>query len=912
MRLAPALAIFVTLVAPVSNALAAPDVVRTLPNKVTVVVHEVRTRPIVSIQAWVRAGSRDEAVKDRGLAAATAQCIMAATTRRELGVMQKEVYALAGTYQSEAGYDYSYFDLTLPARYVSQGIGLLADGLIHARLDAPPVDQALGRAKDLARTVLSLADNAVVSNLRAELHPGSPLSAPVAVPEHELSAITPTLVLRFYRNYYVAENLTLVVTGDVDAEDVARKIETEFREMPRGKAASRSRFNERAFEGTKVVVAQNPHDTRGSAVALGFRAPAWGSADALALDVVMAVLVDSPISRTQTKLNGGNAEFVRAAAVREYETDGGTVALSFAVDPDSMEDAEGALLTLVEQARSTPIAADEFQAAVRAVLQRDLFARADLSGLGRATALAFLRGAPGSEDAYLQRVKALRPEDLIAVARKYLDVKRAVLIEMGPDSLVGSVKRGDLERRIREKQAVYEAAYRTGPPVTASADAERTSRVDAPLRSPPPKRDAAERGRVVRSVLPGGARLLASEDHSAPLVTVAFYLIGGVRYENDKTNGITALLRETLLNSVDPTAKGLTYRQSLSQLGKLVSYQDKDMWGCSVTLPSDSWQDALRRIGTMFAHPDLDIVNVDATRIYVLDALDRWLHDDGAQRQRLIFPTKYLVSGYRLPALGTHRTLVGLPHAEVESFYRKFVVQPNLVLCLFGDLSPSAAAGAAEDAIRDISKQPFQPGTVAKEGEFEGFREKWDLGAGGNSTVTLAFSGPPARSPDIPALYVVASLLGGPKGWFNEYIMKTGGAKGVNAVLSQTLDESPVIASLTVGGPNQEEDMVKLLFRQFKKAALLPLRGDLAPDLVNAKIHAAGGYLMALDSDPTRAFQFARADLFGLGIDYPILLPARIDGITPDDLLRVGEKYFQKSQWQQAPYAISETRPGGW
>ena len=130
--------------------------------------------------------------------------------------------------------------------------------------------------------------------------------------------------------------------------------------------------------------------------------------------------------------------------------------------------------------------------------------------------------------------------------------------------------------------------------------------------------------------------------------------------------------------------------------------------------------------------------------------------------------------------------------------------------------------------------------------------------------------------------------------------------------LSQALDESPLLTTVTVTGPMQEEDMVKLLFRQIKKAALLPLRGDMAPELVNAKTHASGNYYMALDSNPGRAYQFSRSELFGLGVDYPILLPARIEGVTSEDLLRIGQKYFQRGQWDKAPYAVAETRPGGW
>src|SRR5437867_274860 len=412
MRPNPALLLLALLLCPAHEAAALPELVRTLPNKITVVVREVHTRRIVSIQAWVRAGTRDEAPKDRGLAVGTSQCMMQATADRDPGQMQKEVYALAGTYASDAGYDYSYFDLTVPAPSFVKGLKLLADGLMHARLDGPVMDLALGRAKGLARTVLADADRAAVNTVRAQLHEGTPLVSPLAIHEHEFTGITATLIQRFYRDYYVAENLTVVVVGDVDAEDAVTKVGAAFGAMQRGKASSRSRFNERPFEGPRAVLDRNPPDTHGAAVAVGFRAPVWGSADALALDILMAVLVDSPSSRAQTRLNSGNAEFLRAAAIREYETDGGTVALTLAVNPDSLQDAEGALLTMVEQARSTPVTAQELDAAVTSVLLRDLFTRADQSGVGRATALAFLRGAPGSDDVYVRRLKALRPEDL--------------------------------------------------------------------------------------------------------------------------------------------------------------------------------------------------------------------------------------------------------------------------------------------------------------------------------------------------------------------------------------------------------------------------------------------------------------------------------------------------------------------
>ena len=137
-------------------------------------------------------------------------------------------------------------------------------------------------------------------------------------------------------------------------------------------------------------------------------------------------------------------------------------------------------------------------------------------------------------------------------------------------------------------------------------------------------------------------------------------------------------------------------------------------------------------------------------------------------------------------------------------------------------------------------------------------------------------------------------------------------AHPLNSVVSQAVDESPIIASVTVAGPVQEENAVKLMFRQFKKVAYLPLTAELADTLRFAKTHAVGSYLSLLNSNTSRAFQSARGEIFGLSVDYPVILPAKIDAVGPDDLLRVGLKYFEKDEFNKRPYSIAETRPGGW
>ncbi len=37
-----------------------------------------------------------------------------------------------------------------------------------------------------------------------------------------------------------------------------------------------------------------------------------------------------------------------------------------------------------------------------------------------------------------------------------------------------------------------------------------------------------------------------------------------------------------------------------------------------------------------------------------------------------------------------------------------------------------------------------------------------------------------------------------------------------------------------------------------------------------------------------------------------------MEAVTPEDLQALGRRYFEKSDWERHPYAIAETRPGGW
>lgn len=91
----------------------------------------------------------------------------------------------------------------------------------------------------------------------------------------------------FYENYYVANNMALVLCGDFNSEEVIPLIKNKFERLPSGQVPEAKKFEEMPFDGREQV------DVKMSPIKLallGFRTPAIGHEDELAIEVCTQLL----------------------------------------------------------------------------------------------------------------------------------------------------------------------------------------------------------------------------------------------------------------------------------------------------------------------------------------------------------------------------------------------------------------------------------------------------------------------------------------------------------------------------------------------------------------------------------------------------------------------------------------------
>src|SRR5437764_12316141 len=106
-----------------------------LHNGVRVLVQEYPSGEVVAVQLWVRAGGRDEAAAELGLAHYLEHMLFKGTTTRPRGFIDRDVEGVGGRMNAGTSLDFTFYHAVLPAPRAAATIEMLADISVNSTLD---------------------------------------------------------------------------------------------------------------------------------------------------------------------------------------------------------------------------------------------------------------------------------------------------------------------------------------------------------------------------------------------------------------------------------------------------------------------------------------------------------------------------------------------------------------------------------------------------------------------------------------------------------------------------------------------------------------------------------------------------------------------------------------------------------
>jgi len=388
-----------------------------LPSGVVLIAQEHRASEVVALQLWLSVGGRDEAPDELGLSHYLEHMLFKGTPTRPPGSIDRLIEGLGGQSNAYTSYDFTHYDIVLPAEHVGEGIALLADIAVNASFVQSELDAERKVVFEEMRLTEDNPDRFLVRRLYELAYRPHPYGRPILGTPELIGALTRERLAAYYRKYYVPRHMTLVVVGAVRPDEVRRLALESFGRL--GGDGARRPTPPPPPRLTPERRVEVPRPEKQAYLGMAWRVAPTNEPDVYAVDLLTYILGDSPSSRlNQTLRERERLVYAIEAGYGAWEK-AGLVTVTARLDPANVERAERSVLDVLRKVREEGVTEAERRRAVVTAESNYAFDIETAEGLAKTYGQAETTWTLENELAYLSRLRQVTAAEIQAVARKY-------------------------------------------------------------------------------------------------------------------------------------------------------------------------------------------------------------------------------------------------------------------------------------------------------------------------------------------------------------------------------------------------------------------------------------------------------------------------------------------------------------
>jgi len=830
--------------------------------------------PAAAFYMWVRVGSADEKDKEAGLAHVLEHMLFKGTETRGVGQIAQEVEGCGGEVNAYTSFDTTVYYAVMASRYFDVGLDVIVDATLRSTIDPKELSLEKEVILEEIRRDQDQPGRKVSHSLFKQAYQRHPYGRPViGFPELVAGYERPT-VHGFWKKWYVPSNMLLVVAGNFDPAQARAKVTKALSRTPRGKAPKRLRPVEplqRAFRGESIA-----EDISEVHLEAGFHIPGLASVDVPALDVLAIALGQGDRSRLPWRVRRGKRLATGISSYAYTPSDPGLFFVSASLATEHGKD--GAVETLRETFRllREPVTDEELDRARVSIEGDAVYERETVQGTARKVGFyEAVGGGLKTEKRYFEAIRSLKPADLARVAQKYLRPDNLTVSMLGPKASLPAMPE------------LGEAAK------LAWTDATRAAKVSA--AKPAKKGKVASKDRETRMTLPGGATLIVRRDPSVPLLAIRGVFLGGLRFEDDSTAGLTHLLARVLPKGTADRSFAEIVRSVDRFAGSVSGFSGFNSFGLRLDALSKNRGEALELFCDILQRPTFEAREVDHERTQVLEAIKSLEDHPGSWVMRVLTQALFKKHPYRLSMIGEKDLIEKVTSAELASFYERIAVPKNLTIAVVGDVEAEEMEERFGEALSGFGGgRSFEMPHVPREPAITSPREAVIHKDKEQAHIALGFHGLTFHDDDRHALELLSAGLSGQGGrLFLELRDKQALAYQVTAFTQEALDPGYFCVYMATD-PKKLTKAVDGISRELEKLRQDGLTQD---ELDRNKRQIVGGFEIDLQRAAARAANLAFNDRYGLGFQEYLEYPKRVLAVTREEVIEVARKILdpQKS-----------------
>ena len=407
-----------------------------LENGLHVILHQDNSVPIVTTSVLYHVGSKDENPERTGFAHFFEHLLFEGTKNISKGKWFSIVTGNGGSNNAYTTDDFTYYYENFPSNNLKLGLWMESERMLHPIIDQTGVDTQNEVVKEEKRMRYDNSPygkwNEEVKSYLYELHPYSQTT--IGKMEH-LDAATLEEFMAFNKKYYIPNNATLTVAGDIDIPQAKGWIKDYFGSIPRGLEIQRSFPKESPITETIKAEAFDPN-IQIPAVFLAYRTPGRNSRDARVLDVISTYLSQGKSSKLYKKLVDDKKMSLQVAAFNLNNEDYSTyVILSLPLGENTLETLITEIDEEVSKIQKELISEKDYQKLQNQFESEFVNSNSTIEGIANSLAeyYVFYDGDTNLINKELDLYKSISREEIRKVAQKYLNTNQRLELHYLPE-----------------------------------------------------------------------------------------------------------------------------------------------------------------------------------------------------------------------------------------------------------------------------------------------------------------------------------------------------------------------------------------------------------------------------------------------------------------------------------------------
>ncbi|MCD8377812.1 MAG: insulinase family protein [Candidatus Gastranaerophilales bacterium] len=406
---------------------------------------------LVNISTWVRTGSINETEENNGISHFLEHLMFKGTHKHPAGEFDKILEAKGAIVNAATWKDYTFYYVTLPKGENDEDFNLALE--LHADMMTDPVlpedeigapfdinDKNIGtkRERHVVIEEIRMREDQpwtkVYNSANRAMYSSHPYKRDVIGTPQIISQVKRSEIMDYYRTFYSPENMTTIIVGDFNHEEVLSKIEHLFDFSDRINSGRYSYNIDKPVEETKYI--ENRACINSAFLMFGYLdARANDIKDCILLDMLSIILGEGASSRLYKNLIEKQPEQIFNIIDSEHYIfrDGGNFFVQGNFMPDMKEKAIELVKLEIESVKTT-ITEEEVQKAKKKIKSRFAANAETVSEIGENIGyyLTVCNDLSLITD-YLNIVNKVTVSDIENAAKRYLDINNAVISVLLPE-----------------------------------------------------------------------------------------------------------------------------------------------------------------------------------------------------------------------------------------------------------------------------------------------------------------------------------------------------------------------------------------------------------------------------------------------------------------------------------------------